>query len=317
MNKTIDVRNLSQKFGNIQALQDVSFEAHEGEVLGILGHNGAGKTTLLRILSTLETPSSGTVEIKGVDALRNPGRVRNLIGVAGQNNSLDTRLSGQENLEMYARLNGFKKEYAKEAARKYIALFGLQSAKKRPAGTYSGGMLRKLDLGIALLRRPKVLILDEPTVGLDPLVREELWHKIEDLSAAGTTIVLSTQYLEEADTLANRIILLNNGQMVANDSPDALKEKVGNTQLDIKTTSGSEVNTLVNVLNKCLPHPRSILIRPGHTITIPSSPLVKAVEIINYLTESNVIISEFTYRRPMLDDVIKVLSQSEDASVSQ
>src|SRR5437870_12590799 len=223
----IEVEGVKKSFGSTVALAGVDIEVEQGTVLGLLGRNGAGKTTLVRILATLLAPDAGSVRIAGHDVVRRARMVRSLIGFAGQFAAVDETLTGGENLVLVGRRYGLGRKLARERADEVLQRLSLTQAADRRVATYSGGMRRRLDLGASLVGRPVVLIMDEPTTGLDPRTRIELWTFIEELVREGTTLLLTTQYLEEADRLADRIAVIEEGRLIAAGSPDELKQRIG------------------------------------------------------------------------------------------
>ncbi|MFF0392244.1 ATP-binding cassette domain-containing protein [Kitasatospora sp. NPDC004615] len=229
----IRVQGLGKRFGDLVALDDVDFEVPPGSVFGLLGPNGAGKTTAIRILTTIIRPTSGRAEVLGTDVVAHPGAVRRLIGLAGQYAAVDPNLTARENLRLIGRLTQLPRHRRSPRAADLLAQFDLTQAADRPVRTFSGGMRRRLDVAAALVPEPPVLFLDEPTTGLDPQSRTALWELIRELVAGGTTVLLTTQYLEEADRLAQRIAVLAEGRVVADDSPHALKTRLGTTVLEL------------------------------------------------------------------------------------
>ena len=230
----VQVRDVVHTFGDVRALDGVSLEFGAG-IYALLGPNGAGKTTLIRVLSTLLTPDSGSVRVAGVDVLADPTAVRARIGLAGQFAAVDEYLTGRENVEMVGRMYGLDRAEARRRTAEVLERIGLIDAADRRAGTYSGGMRRRLDVAASLVGRPQVMFLDEPTTGIDPRSRVELWELIEDLVASGTTMLLTTQYLEEADRLADRIGVIHNGRIITEGTADELKDHLGGAVLEITT----------------------------------------------------------------------------------
>ena len=230
---SIWAEGLEKRFGSVRTLRGLNLSVRTGSIFALLGRNGAGKTTTIRILATLIRPDEGRALVCGLDVVREAAEVRRHIGLTGQFSAVDGALSGRENLEMFGRLYGLSKRNARARADELIERFGLAAAASRPAKTYSGGMRRRLDLAAALLASPRVLFLDEPTTGLDPVSRTSLWEDVRRLVGQGTTVVLTTQYLEEADRLADRIAFLDGGRIVAEGSPAELKTEFGNERMDI------------------------------------------------------------------------------------
>lgn len=229
-------------------LDGLDLQVARGDVHGLLGPNGAGKTTAVRIMTTLLSPDAGTVRVAGADAVRQPARVRARIGLVGQHAAVDEALTGRQNLVMFARLNRYRPRTAARRADELLERFGLEEAADRPVKTYSGGMRRRVDLAAGLLTAPEVLFVDEPTTGLDPGVRQEVWSAIRDLVRGGTTVLLTTQYLEEADQLATRISMLGGGRVVAEGSPAQLKARVGDDWLEVAPASPADIGALRGVL---------------------------------------------------------------------
>ncbi len=233
MTKAVAVEGLSRKFGDVVALDNINFEVPAGTVMGLLGPNGAGKTTTVRVLGTILSPDRGRAEVLGHDVVREAREVRSLIGLAGQYAAVDPNLTGAENLRLIGRLVHLQRRDVEPRARELLDRFGLEDAADRPVRTYSGGMRRRLDLAAALVHRPPVLFLDEPTTGLDLQGRSDLWDMIRELVTDGTTVLLTTQYLEEADRLADRVAVVDGGRLIVNDTPAALKGKLGNTVIEM------------------------------------------------------------------------------------
>jgi ABC-2 type transport system ATP-binding protein len=240
--------NLEKSFGETHALRGVSIDVPEGAILALLGPNGAGKTTTVRILTTLTRPDAGRAEVAGFDVLAYPREVRSRIGVAGQSAALDEVLTGRENLEMVGRLSRLSRADAKRRAGEMLEQFRLSDAADRTVKTYSGGMRRRLDLAASLIASPPVLFLDEPTTGLDPRSRLEMWALIEELVAGGTTLLLTTQYLEEADQLARDIAVVDHGKIIARGTPAQLKAQVGGERIQMTLPAGSDLAAAAQVL---------------------------------------------------------------------
>ncbi|MEW9528068.1 ATP-binding cassette domain-containing protein [Microbispora sp. NPDC049125] len=237
MNSTtyaIRAEGLVKRYGSTTALDGVDLAVRQGTVFGLLGPNGAGKTTVVRVLATLLRPDGGTAHVGGFDVARRPEKVRELIGLTGQFSAVDEDLTGHENLMIVARLLGLSRPDARGRVRELLTRFGLAEAARRTVKTYSGGMRRRLDLAASLIGRPRMLFLDEPTTGLDPRARGDVWDLVRDMVAGGTSVLLTTQYLEEADRLADEVVVIDHGRVVATGTPDGLKAKVGGQTLDVR-----------------------------------------------------------------------------------
>jgi ABC-2 type transport system ATP-binding protein len=302
----ISVTGLVKTFGEIRAVDGVDLEAQSGTVLGLLGPNGAGKTTAVRVLTTLLRPDEGTVRVAGLDVVREAAALRHRIGLAGQYAAVDENLTGLENLTMVGRLYGERRPAAVARARELLGRFGLVDAAGRPAKTYSGGMRRRLDLAAALVARPPVLFLDEPTTGLDPQGRLDLWETIEGLVAEGTTVLLTTQYLDEADRLADSIAVMDHGRVIADGTPDALKDRVGGERLEVRLADPEDAAAAAEALAPMSDE------APGAeegavqvTVRRRDGAIVEAVR---RLDEAGVDVDDLTLRRPTLDDVFLTLT---------
>jgi ABC-2 type transport system ATP-binding protein len=302
----ISVSGLSKSFGKVRALVDVDLELPRGMVLGLLGPNGAGKTTLVRILTTLLEPDSGTARVVGLDVVRDAAKLREQIGLAGQYAAVDENLTGLENLTMVGRLYGNPRRLARARGEELLERFDLVDAARRPTKTYSGGMRRRLDLAAALVAKPPVLFLDEPTSGLDPRSRLSLWEVIEGLVAEGTTVLLTTQYLDEADRLANVIAVIDHGRLIAEGTSDDLKDRVGGERLEVKLDEGSDVEPAVLALAPMsdeAPSAEGLVVKLNvreHRGSI--------VEAVRRLSEAGVGVDDLALRRPTLDDVFLTLT---------
>ena len=305
----IEVSGLTKAFGSTRALTGVDLTVERGTVLGLLGPNGAGKTTLVRILATLLKPDSGTARIGGVDVLTGAQRVRQMIGLAGQFAAVDELLTGRENLEMVGRLYGLRRAEARRRAAETLQRLSLTDAADRPVKTYSGGMRRRLDVGASLVGEPIVLILDEPTTGLDPRTRSELWEFIRDLVDHGTTVLLTTQYLEEADSLADRIVVLDHGDVIASGTADELKARQGGDVVDLKARHSSQLAEIAAALEGIAGTPQ-VDHRTGR-IVVPVGAR-HGVEVLTAIartiSDRGFALDDLAIHRPSLDDVFLALT---------
>ena len=306
MNETIVARDLAKSYKDVNALAGLSLEVPEGSVLGLLGPNGAGKTTAVRILTTLLRPDSGSAEVAGIDVLADPAEARRQIGVSGQNAAVDENLTGFENLDMVGRLYHLGASNSRVRARELLEQFDLADAGDRPAKTYSGGMRRRLDLAGALVARPPVLFLDEPTTGLDPRSRSDLWTVIGELVHGGTTLLLTTQYLEEAERLADNILVIDRGTSIAEGTADELKAKVGGERLELVASSDADVETILSTITD-VGSERPVV--DGRRICLPVATGPKALmEAVRRLDEIDIELHDVGLRRPTLDDVFLALT---------
>ncbi|HEY6749078.1 MAG TPA: ATP-binding cassette domain-containing protein [Mycobacteriales bacterium] len=299
--------DLVKTFGkDIRALDGVSLEVQPGTVLGLLGPNGAGKTTTVDILTTLLLPDSGRAEVAGVDVLRDPAAVRRSIGLAGQYAAVDENLTGAENLTLVGRLNHLPTGESKARARELLIRFELDDAGDRTTKTYSGGMRRRLDLAAALVARPPVLFLDEPTTGLDPRSRIELWSVIEDLVREGTTLLLTTQYLEEADRLADRISVVDHGKVIAEGTSAELKSRLGGAMVEVRLADAEEAARLVEPLSTAGSGPATA---EDEFVRVPASDGTGTLaEVVRRLDLEGVKARGLQLREPSLDDVFLSLT---------
>jgi ABC-2 type transport system ATP-binding protein len=310
----VAVRGLVKAYGSVQALAGVDLEVPHGTVLGLLGPNGAGKTTIIRILTTLLKPDAGSAQVDGLDVVRDAAKLRERIGLAGQYAAVDENLTGLENLTMVGRLYGKPRAAAKMRGRELLERFELTDAANRPTKTYSGGMRRRLDLAAALVARPPVLFLDEPTTGLDPRSRLQLWETIEGLVAEGTTVMLTTQYLDEADRLASEIAVIDHGRVIAGGTPDELKDRVGGERLEIRLADAAQAEAAQQALASITDDPPIV---DGGLVTVGVRRRGGAVvEAVRRLDRAGVGVEEIELRRPTLDDVFLALTghaaQSDD-----
>lgn len=293
--------------GTVRALDSLNLDVEEGTVLGVLGPNGAGKTTTVRILSTLLRPDSGRATVAGIDVIKNPEKVREVIGLSGQYAAVDEILTGYDNLVMFGQLYHLGKKNSVLRANELLERFGLTDAATRPIKTYSGGMRRRLDLAASLIVKPKVLFLDEPTTGLDPRGRQDMWGVIEDLVKEGVTLLLTTQYLEEADQLADEIAVIDTGKVIARGTSDALKKQVGGERLEVVVESQHVARTIEIVTSVAG-------IKPSfdegiRQISAPVSTGSKALlDVLKSLDEAGIHPLDIGLKRPSLDDVFLSLT---------
>lgn len=305
----IEVEGLRKAFGPVVALDGVDLEVAEGTVVGLLGPNGAGKTTTVRVLTTLLRPDAGTARVAGYDVVRDAEALRHVIGLAGQAAAIDENLTGLENLEMVGRLYHLAPQEARRRAREVLERFDLTEAADRPARTYSGGMRRRLDLGASLVGRPRVLFLDEPTTGLDPRSRLELWDVIRELVHEGATILLTTQYLEEADRLADQIAVVDRGRVIARGTADELKARVGGEVLAVRVSDRSQVPAAAGAILGLGPGGGKVDNNSGEiTIPVGSGGPRLLTDAVRRLDAEGIEIADISLRRPTLDDVFLALT---------
>jgi ABC-2 type transport system ATP-binding protein len=302
----IEASGLVKAFGEVRALDGVDLVAPRGEVLGLLGPNGAGKTTAVRVLTTLLKADAGTARVAGLDVLTDAAELRERIGLAGQYAAVDENLTGMENLTMVGRLYGAPRVQAKARGGELLERFDLVEAADRAVKTYSGGMRRRLDLAAALVAKPPVVFLDEPTTGLDPRSRLELWTTIEELVGEGATVLLTTQYLEEADRLAHQIAVVDHGRVIAEGTPDALKRQVGGERLEVVLADPSMAETALAALG---PMGEEAPTAEDGVVRLPVRERAGTiVEAVRRLDDAGVGVDDLTLRRPTLDDVFLTLT---------
>ncbi|GHB62974.1 daunorubicin resistance protein DrrA family ABC transporter ATP-binding protein [Streptomyces xanthochromogenes] len=300
---------LEKRFGEVHALRGLDLAVAEGTVCGVLGPNGAGKTTAVRLLTTLLAPDAGSARVAGHDVVREQDAVRRAIGVTGQSASVDVELSGRQNLRLFARLHGMRGAAGRERAAELLDRFELADAADRAAGTYSGGMRRRLDLAASLLTRPRVLFLDEPTTGLDPASRNQIWSAVRALTAEGTTVLLTTQYLEEADRLADQIVLVDQGRAAVTGTPAELKARIGSYAQVVVADEGSMPRAAA-VLDQ-LTGSRPQLDTATRTVgAVSMDPTITLPRLVRELDGATVPILDVSLRPPTLDEVFLRLTES-------
>ncbi|MDP3968969.1 MAG: ATP-binding cassette domain-containing protein [Nocardioides sp.] len=307
MGDIIRVRGLEKRYGEVRALDGLDLTVPEGTVLGLLGPNGAGKTTAVRVITTLLRPDAGTAEVAGIDVLADPMEVRRRIGLSGQYAAVDEHLTGRENLEMVGRLYGFPRARARARAGELLERFDLADAGDRPSKTYSGGMRRRLDLAGALVAAPPVLVLDEPTTGLDPRSRIQMWEVIRELVSGGTSLLLTTQYLEEADRLADEIVVIDAGRAIARGTADQLKRQTGGERVQLVLADVADRDRTRVLLGEVC---RSD-VRDGETereLAAPAEGAATLMEVLRRLEEEGIAVLDIGLRRPTLDDVFLTLT---------
>jgi oleandomycin transport system ATP-binding protein len=316
MTYAIEAVGLTKRFGTTQALAGVDLAAREGTVLGVLGPNGAGKTTAVRVLATLLRPDSGTARVAGLDVLKDAAAVRERIGLTGQYASVDEDLTGTQNLVMIGELLNLTKRDARTRSAELLEWFDLSAAAERTAKTYSGGMRRRLDLAASLVGRPSVIFLDEPTTGLDPAKREEMWDVVRRVVGDGSTVLLTTQYLEEADALADEISVIDSGRVIAHDTPDGLKRIIGGQRLQVRPRDPSrleDVRTILSDLTRTEPFESG---RGELTARVHDDSLLP--ELVHRVSAAGIHVNELSLHLPSLDEVFMTLTgHSSDGATDQ
>ncbi|HSU34792.1 MAG TPA: ATP-binding cassette domain-containing protein [Propionibacteriaceae bacterium] len=298
---------LVKTFGPLRAVDGIDLEVRRGEVFGVLGPNGAGKTTMLQMLATLLPMDGGSADIFGVDVKQHPHVVRQLVGVTGQYASVDENLTARENLYLFGRLLGVDKRKSRRTAEELLGRFGLEDAGDKQISQFSGGMRRRLDLAASLIARPPLIFLDEPTTGLDPRTRGQMWDTIRDLVAQGCTVLLTTQYLDEADQLAHRIAVIDRGRKVAEGTPDQLKNQVGSSTLQLRLLDPAQTPAAVDVVRRVIGD-EPVLTPEAGGINVPLPDANRAADVLIGLRQQELLITSATVQKPTLDEVFMTLT---------
>jgi ABC-2 type transport system ATP-binding protein len=304
----IEVRDIAKSFGRTRALDGVSFDVDPGTVVGLLGPNGAGKTTMIRVLTTLLRPDSGTARVAGLDPVTDAPQLRPLIGLAGQNAAVDEMLTGRENLELVGLWYHLPKSEYRRRAQETLERLSLADAADRLVRTYSGGMKRRLDVGASLVSTPSIMFLDEPTSGLDPRSRNQLWEVIRERVRVGTTVLLTTQYMEEVEHLANWIVVVDRGRVIANGTPDQLKKQVGGARLEVRVARPEDVDRAFCVVS-AVAGTRATLDRDQRMVSVPTGNGTELLlEAGSRLQHEEIAVDDLGIRRPNLDEVFLELT---------
>jgi ABC-2 type transport system ATP-binding protein len=304
----IEAEGLSKHYGDVQALAGVDLSVQEGNILALLGPNGAGKTTAVRILTTRTVPDSGWARVAGVDVLRHPGQVRRRIGVASQDVTLDGLLTGRQNLVMAGQLSGLSRRAALERANQLLAQFGLSDAGGRVAKGYSGGMRRRLDLAASLVAAPPVLFLDEPTTGLDPTSRADVWQVVRDLTSQGVTVLLTTQYLDEADQLADMVVVVDHGRAIAEGTPADLKRSIGGARLEVTLSERRSFDVVAAALGPFVQGAPRLSEDGRHVYAPVATQTGLATTVVRALDDAGISVDDVEVHQPSLDDVFFALT---------
>ena len=302
----IQVDHLTKRYGPVTAIHDVSFSVEKGRIVGFLGPNGAGKSTTMKILSCFMPASGGTARVAGYDVLREPDTVRRSMGLTGQVATVDELLTGRENIRMIGSLYGIRRKDLTRLGNQLLEQFSIADAADRVVKSYSGGMRRRLDLAVSLLASPPVLFLDEPTTGLDPRSRSDLWDVLRGLVEQGTTVLLTTQYLEEADQLADNIVVIDKGRIIAEGSPLRLKQQAGNASLIVTVTKADDLSAAQSLLGKT---GAEVFVDAGaRQLTAAAEGLADMVRVAGWLRDSDIDVEDIGLSRPSLDDVFLSLT---------
>jgi ABC-2 type transport system ATP-binding protein len=308
MTPIVEARGLTKRFGEVEALSGLDLVAHSGRVTALLGPNGAGKTTFISAVATLLRPDGGELRVAGIDVASEPQRVRQTIGLAGQFASVEPAMTGRENLEFVGRLFGLDRDEARSAAVAVLDRIGLTDDANRLVRTYSGGMRRKLDLGASLVGRPRLLLLDEPTSGLDPRSRIELWEAIRNLVADGTDVLLTTQYLEEADQLARDVVIVDHGRVIAAGTPDELKDRAGRDVIEVRPQAAGDLPAVEDVLASVATEPPRVDLDTSRVSVGADGGADQLTVVVRRLDERGITVDDIGLRRPSLDEVFLSLT---------
>ena len=308
----IDAAGLVKNFGQLRAVDGIDLDVRQGEIFGVLGPNGAGKTTMLKMLATLLPIDAGRARVFGVDVAREPHRIRQLVGVTGQYASVDEDLTATENLWLFGRLQGLRSADARAAAKRLLGQFGLEEAANKPISQFSGGMRRRLDLAASLITRPPLIFLDEPTTGLDPRTRGQMWDTIRGLVADGCTVLLTTQYLDEADQLAGRIAVIDHGRKVAEGTPDELKTSVGNSTLQLHLAPDADQELARQIVRR-ITGAEPVLTPESGRMNVPLDTADRAADVLIGFRQAGVPIQSVSVAKPTLDEVFLALTGHDTA----
>jgi ABC-2 type transport system ATP-binding protein len=308
MTPIVEARGVTKRFGEVEALAGLDLVAHPGRVTALLGPNGAGKTTFISAVATLLRPDRGELRVAGIDVTSEPQRVRQTIGLAGQFASVEPAMTGRENLVFVGRLFGLDRDEARSAAAAVLDRIGLTDDANRLVRTYSGGMRRRLDLGASLVGRPRLLLLDEPTAGLDPRSRIELWDAIRNLVADGTDVLLTTQYLEEADQLARDVVIIDHGRVIAAGTPDELKDRAGRDVIEVRPRAAGDLPAVEDVLGSVATEAPRLDLDTSRVSVGADGGADQLTVVVRRLDERGIAVDDIGLRRPSLDEVFLTLT---------